>query len=61
MSRCKACDTIMNEYELKKIDANTGKHLDLCGECARHSDDALMSGFNETYNKDEYIFDKSGN
>jgi hypothetical protein len=61
MSRCKACDVILSEYELKKKDANTGEYLDLCGECARHSNDALMDGFNESYNKDEYIFDKSDN
>ena len=52
MSRCKACDVILSEYELKKKDANTGEYLDLCGECARHSNDALMDGFNESYYKD---------
>ena len=30
MSRCKACDAIMTESELKRIDYNTGEHLDLC-------------------------------
>jgi protein-arginine kinase activator protein McsA len=41
MSRCKACDVILNEYELKRIDNHTGMHLDLCNVCASHSDDAI--------------------
>ena len=41
MSRCKACDVILNEYELKRIDHHTGMHLDLCNVCASHSDDAM--------------------
>jgi hypothetical protein len=42
MSRCKSCDIILNEYELKKIDHLTGLHLDLCNVCAAHSNEALM-------------------
>ena len=42
MSRCKACDVILNEYELKRIDHQTGQHLDLCNECASHSNDAVL-------------------
>ena len=41
MSRCKACDVILNEYELKRIDNHTGFHLDLCNVCASYSDDAM--------------------
>jgi hypothetical protein len=56
MSRCKACDVILSEYELKKIDANTGKHLDLCGECGRHSNDALMDSYSAGFREEEFIF-----
>lgn len=42
MSRCKSCDVILNEYELKKIDHLTGHHLDLCNACAAYSNEALM-------------------
>ena len=42
MSRCKACDVILNEYELKRIDNHTGFHLDLCNVCASHSDEAMV-------------------
>jgi hypothetical protein len=41
MSRCKACDVILNEFELKRIDPHSGSHLDLCNVCASHSDDAI--------------------
>ena len=41
MSRCKACDVILNEYELKKKDRNTGLHLDLCNGCLLQSNEAL--------------------
>lgn len=33
MSRCKACDTIMTEQELKRTDYNTDKPSDLCYNC----------------------------
>ena len=42
MSRCKACDVILNEYELKRIDNHTGLHLDLCNVCASHSEEAMV-------------------
>ena len=32
MSRCKACDVILDDVELLKKDAN-GVHYDLCTEC----------------------------
>jgi hypothetical protein len=30
--RCKACDTILNDYELTRKDSE-GRHYDLCGTC----------------------------
>ena len=48
MSRCKACDTIMSEYELKRTDRSTGLHLDLCNECAKYSTDAMQDAWNDT-------------
>ena len=41
MSRCKACDTIMNEYELKRIDRITGDYSELCSNCLSASTEAL--------------------
>jgi protein-arginine kinase activator protein McsA len=49
MSRCKACDVILNEYELKRIDHQTGQHLDLCNECAAHSNDAVLEEVNKVF------------
>jgi hypothetical protein len=42
MSRCKACDTILNDSELKKKDPLTGHHLDLCSVCLSYSNDAIL-------------------
>lgn len=41
MSRCKACDVIMNEYELKRIDRITGDFSELCSNCLNASTEAL--------------------
>ena len=41
MSRCKACDVIMNEYELKRIDRITGDFSELCSNCLSASTEAL--------------------
>jgi len=41
MSRCKACDVILTEVELKRKDRVTGLHLDLCNTCLKHSDQAI--------------------
>ena len=49
MSRCKSCDVILNEYELKKIDHLTGLHLDLCNECAAHSNEAVLEETNKVF------------
>ena len=42
MSRCKACDSILTESELRKVDFNTNEHLDLCYSCAVVSNLALL-------------------
>jgi hypothetical protein len=41
MSRCRACDVILGEYELKRRDKQTGLHADLCNTCYSHSNDAI--------------------
>ena len=43
MSRCKACDAIMTESELKRTDYNTDKPLDLCYNCMSISTSAALS------------------
>lgn len=39
--RCKACDTLMTDDELKKIDKLTGDYTELCGHCEDASNEAL--------------------
>ena len=41
MSRCKACDVILTEAELRKRDRVTDEHLDLCSVCNSASDEAI--------------------
>jgi len=41
MSRCKACDVILNEYELRRRDRITDEHIDLCSVCHSASDEAI--------------------
>jgi len=48
MSRCYACNHILEEAELTRKDPRTGDYLDLCGECYRQSEDAVM-GFDPEY------------
>ena len=43
MSRCKACDVILNDYELSKTEPETGEFVDLCNRC-------LTSGISASYN-----------
>ena len=43
MSRCKACDTILTEFEMKRIDFNTDAHLDLCYNCMSISTNAALA------------------
>ncbi len=56
MSRCKACDIILTEGELRKVDRYTGLHLDLCGECSRVSDDALEGNWSQK--EEELVINK---
>ena len=41
MSRCKACDVILTEAELRKKDRVTDEFLDLCSECHTASEEAI--------------------
>ena len=41
MSRCKACDVILTEAELRKRDRVTDEHLDLCAVCHTASEEAI--------------------
>ena len=41
MRRCKACDVILTEAELRKRDRVTDEHLDLCAVCHSASDEAI--------------------
>ena len=53
MSRCKACDQVMTEYELKKRDPmNIDSFLDLCGTCSQYSNDAVFDGSGNTLELD---------
>lgn len=53
MSRCKACDQVMTEYELKKRDPmNVDNFLDLCGTCSQYSNDAVFDGSGNTLELD---------
>lgn len=42
MSRCKACDVIMNEFEMRRIDRATGDYSELCSNCLSASNEATM-------------------
>ena len=48
MSRCKACNTLLNDYDLRRKDKNTGEHLDLCGLCFSESQAALYDAQSDT-------------
>lgn len=39
--RCRACDVLLTEYDLKQKDKTTGEHLDLCTVCRHESNQAL--------------------
>ena len=54
LSRCKACDTILTEHELKKVDRLTGLHLDLCSACNKVSDSAIADDW-VTFDADDDI------
>lgn len=38
--RCKACNVILNEYELSRKDKDTELFIDLCGKCLTYSNEA---------------------
>ena len=42
MSRCKACDVIMNDFEMRKIDRATGDYSELCSNCLLASNEATI-------------------
>ena len=43
MSRCKACDVIMNEFEMRRIDRATGDYSELCSDCLSASNEATTT------------------
>ena len=55
MSRCKACDVILTEPELKRKDRVTGLHLDLCNTCLKHSDQAIEDDWLLFDNEDDIM------
>lgn len=38
---CIACDKLLNEFEIRKIDSQTGDYYDLCGECLKVSNKTI--------------------
>jgi len=70
VSRCKACDTIMTEHEMKKKDPETGEYLDLCSVCddeSLHAALELINGVLDSDSKEDVLnleelgFDLSNN
>jgi len=41
--RCKACDVILNDYELSRKEKDTEIFLDLCGSCLTISNEAAYN------------------
>ena len=41
--RCKACDVILNDYELSRKDQDSGEFLDLCSSCLVSSNEAMLN------------------
>ena len=63
--RCRACDTMLSDYEVTRKDKLTGEYTDLCSNCFGHSIKA-MSDFETTVdsvvdfgNEDVYNLDSS--
>lgn len=52
MSRCKACDVILTEAELRKRDRVTGEFLDLCSDCHTVSDEAIEENWSADDERD---------
>ena len=62
---CKACDKVMNEWELRKIDPFTNDYSDLCSSCLSVSyrvffDDISEEDSTLDNNKDLTFIDDSG-
>lgn len=38
--RCKSCDILLNDYDLRRKDKRTNAYVDLCGECFSVSEEA---------------------
>ena len=52
MSRCKACDVILTEAELRKKDRVTDEFLDLCSECHAASEEAIEENWSTAEERD---------
>lgn len=50
MSRCKACNNVMSDMEMRRRDVLTGDFSDLCTECLTESDETR-----EVLNFDEVV------
>jgi len=49
MSRCKACDQILTDYEMKRKDpVDVNQFLDLCSTCSQYSNEAIFAGSGNT-------------
>jgi hypothetical protein len=40
--RCKACNTLLEDHELKRKDRVSNEFLDLCDECLHESNEAIF-------------------
>ena len=52
VSRCKACDVILTEAELRKKDRVTDEFIDLCSECHTASDEAIEENWSIAEERD---------
>lgn len=41
--RCKSCDVILDEWEMKKVDPLTGKYTEFCDCCLTISEESDMN------------------
>ena len=42
---CKACDVLLNEFDIRRKCKVTGEHLDLCSDCYLSSQEAIYDPF----------------
>ena len=40
--RCRACNVLLEDHELKRKDRVSGEYLDLCDECLHESNEAIF-------------------